>query len=422
VFVRFSTVQGERGSKDTARDVRGFAVKFYTDEGNWDLVGNNIPVFFIQDAMKFPDLVHAVKPEPHHQMPQAASAHDTFWDFVSLMPESTHMLMWVMSDRAIPRSYATMQGFGVHSFRLVNAQGESVFVKFHWTPKAGTHSLVWDEAVKISGADPDFHRRDLWERIEAGAYPEYELGVQIFTEEQAEQFSFDILDATKIVPEELVPITPVGRMVLNRNPDNFFAETEQVAFCTAHVVPGIDFSNDPLLAGRIHSYVDTQITRLGGPNFHEIPINSPIAQVHNNQRDGFHRQAIHRGRVSYEPNSLAGGCPFQAGAAQGFVSVPARICRRRRSRARCAPSRRSSPTTTRRPAVLREPVAGGAGPHRERLPLRAEQGDGAGDPRARGGDAAQRPTRRWRRGGRGPGHGPVPEPCRWRCRTRRRRR
>jgi catalase len=324
VFVRFSTVQGERGSKDTARDVRGFAVKFYTDEGNWDLVGNNIPVFFIQDSIKFPDLVHAVKPEPHHQMPQAASAHDTFWDFVSLMPESTHMLMWVMSDRAIPRSYATMQGFGVHTFRMVNAEGESVFVKFHWNPIAGTHSLVWDEAVKISGADPDYHRRDLWERIEAGNYPEYELALQVFSEEQAEQFSFDILDATKIVPEELVPLRPVGRMVLNRNPDNFFAETEQVAFCTAHVVPGLDFSNDPLLAGRIHSYVDTQISRLGGPNFHEIPINAPIAPVHNNQRDGLHRQAIHRGRVSYEPNSLAGGCPFQAGAAQGFVSVPAR--------------------------------------------------------------------------------------------------
>jgi catalase len=324
VFVRFSTVQGERGSKDTARDVRGFAVKFYTDEGNWDLVGNNIPVFFIQDAMKFPDLVHAVKPEPHHQMPQAASAHDTFWDFVSLMPESTHMLMWVMSDRAIPRSFATMQGFGVHSFRLVNAEGESVFCKFHWSPVAGTHSLVWDEAVKISGADPDFHRRDLWERIESGAFPEYELSLQVFTEAQAEDFSFDILDATKIVPEELVPLRPVGRMVLNRNPDNFFAETEQVAFCTANIIPGIDFSNDPLLAGRIHSYHDTQLSRLGGPNFHEIPINSPIAQVHNNQRDGMHRQAIHRGRVSYEPNSLAGGCPFQAGAAQGFVSVPAR--------------------------------------------------------------------------------------------------
>ena len=325
VFVRFSTVAGERGSKDTARDVRGFAVKFYTDEGNWDLVGNNMPVFFIQDAMKFPDLVHAVKPEPHHQMPQAASAHDTFWDFVSLMPESTHMLMWLMSDRAIPRSFATMQGFGVHTFRFVNAEGQSVFVKFHWNPKAGTHSLVWDEAVKISGADPDYNRRDLWERIEAGAYPEYELGVQVFTEQEADAFSFDILDATKLIPEELVPVRPIGRMVLNRNPDNFFAETEQVAFCAAHVVPGIDFSNDPLLAGRIHSYVDTQISRLGGPNFHEIPINTPLTQVHNNQRDGMHRQAIHRGKVAYEPNSLGGGCPFQAGAAQGFVSVPARI-------------------------------------------------------------------------------------------------
>jgi len=321
VFVRFSTVIGERGSTDTPRDVRGFAVKFYTDEGNWDLVGNNIPVFFIQDAMKFPDLVHAAKPEPHFAMPQAATAHDTFWDFASLMPEITHMLMWAMSDRAIPRSYRTMQGFGVNTYRLVNAAGESHFVKFHWNPKAGTHSLVWDEAVKISGADPDFHRRDLWEAIEAGAYPEYELGLQIITEEQAERFTFDVLDATKIVPEEVVPVIPVGRMVLNRNPDNFFAETEQVAFCVAHVVPGIDFSNDPLLAGRIHSYVDTQISRLGGPNFHEIPINAPVAQVHNNQRDGMHRQAIHRGRVSYEPNSLAGGCPFQAGAA-GFVSFP----------------------------------------------------------------------------------------------------
>ena len=319
VFVRFSTVLGERGSTDTARDVRGFAVKFYTDEGNWDLVGNNIPVFFIQDAMKFPDLVHAAKPEPHFAMPQAGSAHDTFWDFASLMPEITHMLMWAMSDRAIPRSYRMMQGFGVHTYRLVNANGASRFVKFHWTPRDGTHSLVWDEAVKISGADPDFHRRDLWEAIEAGAYPEWELGLQIFTEEQAEGFTFDVLDATKIVPEELVPIRPVGRLVLNRNPDNFFAETEQVAFCVAHVVPGIDFSNDPLLAGRIHSYVDTQISRLGGPNFHEIPINAPVAQVHNNQRDGMHRQAIHRGRVSYEPNSLGGGCPFQAGQA-GFVS------------------------------------------------------------------------------------------------------
>jgi catalase len=321
VFVRFSTVAGERGSTDTARDVRGFAVKFYTDEGNWDLVGNNIPVFFIQDAMKFPDVIHAVKPEPHHGMPQAASAHDTFWDFVSLMPETTHMLLWVMSDRAIPRSYRMMQGFGVHTFRFVNEAGQSKFVKFHWSPRAGTHSLAWDEAVKISGADPDFHRRDLWEAIEAGAYPEWELSVQVFTESDAERFSFDVLDATKLIPEELVPLQPIGKLVLNRNPDNFFAETEQVAFCTAHIVPGLDFSNDPLLAGRIHSYVDTQISRLGGPNFHEIPINASVAQVHNNQRDGMHRQAIPRGRVAYEPNSLGGGCPFQAGV-NGFMSFP----------------------------------------------------------------------------------------------------
>jgi catalase len=323
VFVRFSTVAGERGSIDTARDVRGFAVKFYTDEGNWDLVGNNIPVFFIQDAMKFPDLVHSVKPEPHHGMPQAASAHDTFWDFAGLMPEITHMLMWVMSDRAIPRSFRTMQGFGVHTFRLVNAQGESKLCKFHWIPKAGTHSLVWDEAVKIAGADADFHRRDLWEGIEHGVFPEYELALQVFGEDEAERFSFDVLDATKIVPEELVPLRTVGRMVLDRNPDNFFAETEQVAFCTANVVRGIDFTNDPLLQGRNHSYVDTQISRLGGANFHEIPINAPLAPLHNNQRDGMHRRAVNRGRVSYEPNSLAGGCPFQAGVAGGgYVSFP----------------------------------------------------------------------------------------------------
>ncbi len=324
VFVRFSTVAGERGSADTARDVRGFAVKFYTDEGNWDLVGNNIPVFFIQDAMKFPDLIHAAKPEPNNAIPQAATAHDTFWDFVSLMPESTHMLLWIMSDRSIPRSYRMMQGFGVHTFRLVTAKGESVFCKFHWKPVLGTHSLVWDEAVKISGCDADFHRRDLWEAIESAAYPEWELGVQVFTEEQAEEFSFDVLDSTKLVPEEMVPVTPVGRLILNRNPDNFFAETEQVAFCTAHVVPGIDFSNDPLLAGRHHSYVDTQISRLGGANFHEIPINASLAPVYNNQRDGMHRQAIARGRVAYEPNSLGGGCPFQAGM-KGFVSFPKSI-------------------------------------------------------------------------------------------------
>ena len=321
VFVRFSTVAGERGSADTVRDTRGFATKFYTREGNWDLVGNNIPVFFIQDAMKFPDVIHAVKPEPHHAMPQASSAHDTFWDFISLMPESMHHTLWVMSDRGIPRSYRTMQGFGVNTYRLVNAAGESHFVKFHWLPLAGTHSLVWDEAVKIAGADPDFHRRDLWEAIEGGCFPEYELALQIISEAQAESFAFDILDPTKLVPEELVPLRTVGRMVLDRNPDNFFAETEQVAFCVAHVVPGIDFSNDPLLQGRIHSYVDTQLTRLGGPNFHEIPINAPLAPVHNNQRDGLHRQAVHRGRVSYEPNSLGGGCPYQAGGA-GFVSAP----------------------------------------------------------------------------------------------------
>jgi catalase len=324
-FVRFSTVAGSRGSADTARDVRGFAVKFYTDEGNWDLVGNNIPVFFIQDAMKFPDLIHSVKPEPHNEIPQASSAHDTFYDFAGLTSEIFHMLMWVESDRAIPRSYRTMQGFGVHTFRLVNAKGESHFCKFHWTPLAGTHSLVWDEAVKIAGADPDFHRRDLWEAIEAGHFPEWELGLQVFTERQAEDFGvFDVLDATKIVPEELVPVRPVGRLVLDRNPDNFFAETEQVAFCTAHVVPGVDFSNDPLLQGRNFSYLDTQLTRLGGPNFHEIPINTPVAQVHNNQRDGFHRQSINRGRVAYEPNSLAGGFPNQAGA-RGFVSFPQQV-------------------------------------------------------------------------------------------------
>ncbi len=345
VFVRFSTVLGERGSTDTARDVRGFAVKFYTDEGNWDLVGNNIPVFFIQDAMKFPDLVHAAKPEPHFAMPQAGSAHDTFWDFASLMPEITHMLMWAMSDRAIPRSYRTMQGFGVHTYRLVNAQGESHFVKFHWNPKAGTHSLVWDEAVKISGADSDFHRRDLWEAIEAGAYPEWELGLQIFTEEQAEAFTFDVLDATKIVPEELVPVVPVGRLVLNRNPDNFFAETEQVAFCVAHVVPGVDFSNDPLLAGRIHSYVDTQISRLGGPNFHEIPINAPVAQVHNNQRDGMHRQAIPRGRVCTNRTRWAAAAPSRQ-AKQASCRFPSRAMP---AITKCEGRRNVSLTTIRRP-------------------------------------------------------------------------
>jgi catalase len=323
VFVRFSTVAGSRGSSDLARDVRGFAVKFYTDEGNFDLVGNNIPVFFIQDAVKFPDLIHAVKPEPHNEIPQAASAHDTFWDFVSLMPESMHMIMWVMSDRAIPRSLRMMEGFGIHTFRLVDARGVARFVKFHWKPKLGVHSVLWDEALKISGQDPDFHRRDLWEAIAAGAYPEWELGLQIIEEADEHKFAFDLLDPTKIVPEEQVPVERVGRLVLDRNPENFFAETEQVAFHPGHVVPGIEFSDDPLLQGRLFSYTDTQLTRLGGPNFHEIPINRPIAPMHNNQRDGHMRQNINVGRVAYHPNTLGGGCPMQAGrAAGGFVTYP----------------------------------------------------------------------------------------------------
>ena len=321
VFVRFSTVAGSRGSSDLARDARGFAVKFYTEEGNYDLVGNNIPVFFIQDALKFPDLIHAVKPEPHHEMPQAASAHDTFWDFISLMPESMHMIMWVMSDRAIPRSYRMMEGFGVHTFRLVNAKGIARFVKFHWKPLLGLHSVLWDEAQKISGKDPDFHRRDLWEAIEHGAYPEWEFGIQIVEEKDEQKFEFDLLDPTKLIPEELVPVQRVGKMTLNRNPDNFFTETEQVAFHPGHLVSGIDFSNDPLLQGRLFSYTDTQLIRLGGPNFHEIPINRPVAPVHNNQRDGHMRQAINDGRTSYQPNSLGGGCPMQATAdLGGFVS------------------------------------------------------------------------------------------------------
>ncbi|MBG7008379.1 catalase HPII [Pseudomonas aeruginosa] len=309
VFVRFSTVQGPRGSADTVRDVRGFAVKFYTDEGNFDLVGNNMPVFFIQDAIKFPDFVHAVKPEPHNEIPTGASAHDTFWDFVSLTPESAHMVMWLMSDRAIPIAYRNMQGFGVHTFRLVNAAGESVLVKFHWRPKSGTCSLVWDEAQKLAGKDPDFNRRTLWEDIEKGDYPEWELGLQVIPENQQDRFDFDLLDPTKLVPEELVPVRVVGRMVLNRNPDNFFAETEQVAFHVGHVVPGIDFTNDPLLQGRLFSYTDTQLLRLSGPNFNEIPINRPLCPFHNNQRDAPHRQTINRGRASYEPNSIDGGWP-----------------------------------------------------------------------------------------------------------------
>ncbi|MGZ5050124.1 MAG: catalase [Methylobacter sp.] len=321
VFVRFSTVVGSRGSADTVRDVRGFAVKFYTEEGNFDLVGNNMPVFFIQDAIKFPDLVHAIKPEPHHEIPQASSAHDTFWDFISLMPESAHMIMWLMSDRAIPRSYATMEGFGVHTFRFINEFGKSSFVKFHWKPVLGVHSLVWDEAQKLAGKDPDFHRRDLWEAINRGQYPEWELGVQIVPEPDQHKFDFDLLDATKLIPESLVPVKIIGKLTLNRNPDNFFAETEQVAFHPGHIVPGIDFTNDPLLQGRLFSYSDTQLSRLGSPNFHEIPINCSIVAVDNNQRDGHMRQTIVKGRVSYEPNSLACGYPKQQPWDEGgFVS------------------------------------------------------------------------------------------------------
>lgn len=322
VFTRFSTVAGSRGSSDMARDVRGFATKFYTSAGVFDLVGNNMPVFFIQDAIKFPDFVHAVKPEPHNEMPQAQSAHDTFWDFVSINTEATHMVLWVMSDRAIPRSYRMMEGFGVHTFKMIDDGGNVSFVKFHWKPRLGINSILWDEAVKISGKDPDFHRRDLWDAIEAGAFPQYDLGVQVVPEADEFKFDFDLLDPTKLIPEELVPVEIVGTMTLNRNPDNFFAETEQVAFCISHIVPGLDFTNDPLLQGRLFSYLDTQLKRLGGPNFHEIPINKSLAPVHNNQRDGHMRQTIDRGKTSYEPNRVSGGCPFQAGAdMSGFKSA-----------------------------------------------------------------------------------------------------
>jgi catalase len=326
VFVRFSTVAGFRGSGDLARDVRGFAVKFYTEEGNYDIVGNNIPVFFIQDAIKFPDLIHAVKPEPHNEIPQAASAHDTFWDFVSVFPESMHMIMWAMSDRAIPRSLRMMEGFGIHTFRFINEQGKGCFVKFHWKPLLGVHSVTWDEALKINGKDPDFHRRDLHDAIENGDFPEWEFGVQIVPEKDEHKFAFDLLDPTKLIPEEIIPVQRIGKMTLNRNPDNFFAETEQVAFHPGHLVPGIDFTNDPLLQGRLFSYTDTQLSRLGSPNFHEIPINRSINTVHNNQRDGHMRQQINKGKIAYDPNTLGGGCPFQAKATDGgFTSYVERI-------------------------------------------------------------------------------------------------
>ncbi|MDU7867964.1 MAG: catalase HPII, partial [Pantoea sp.] len=328
VFVRFSTVQGGAGSADTVRDIRGFATKFYTEEGVFDLVGNNTPVFFIQDAHKFPDFVHAVKPEPHNEIPQGQSAHDTFWDYVSLQPETMHNVIWAMSDRGIPRSYRTMEGFGIHTFRLINAAGKATFVRFHWKPVAGKASLLWDESQKLTGRDPDFHRRDLWEAIEAGDFPEYELGLQLIPEEDEFKFDFDILDATKLIPEELVPVEIVGKMVLNRNPDNFFAETEQVAFHPGHIVPGLDFSNDPLLQGRLFSYTDTQISRLGGPNFHEIPINRPTCPYHNFQRQGMHRQDIDTNPANYEPNSINDNWPREtppAAEGGGFESYQERV-------------------------------------------------------------------------------------------------
>ncbi|MFE0592916.1 catalase [Micromonospora echinospora] len=327
VFVRFSTVLGSRGSADTVRDTRGFATKFYTDEGTFDLVANNIPVFFIQDAIKFPDIIHAGKPHPDREIPQAQSAHDTFWDFVSLHTEAQHHTMWNMSDRAVPRSYRMMEGFGVHTFRLVNAAGETVLVKFHWKPKLGVHSLTWEEAQMLGGMDPDFHRRDLYDAIEAGAFPEWELGIQVFPDTPEETFAgIDLLDPTKMVPEELAPVQPVGRLVLNRTPTNFFAEVEQVAFHPGHLPPGIDVTNDPLLQGRLFSYVDTQLTRLGGPNFAQIPINRPHAPVNDMLRDGFHQHAVHAGVAPYRPNSLDGGNPFPAGVDDGaFVDVPVTV-------------------------------------------------------------------------------------------------
>ncbi|WP_298912030.1 catalase [uncultured Nostoc sp.] len=326
VFVRFSTVAGFRGSADTARDVRGFSVRFYTEDGNYDIVGNNIPVFFIQDAIKFPDLIHAVKPEPHNEIPQAGTAHDNFWDFISLMPESMHMIMWILSDRTLPRSYRMMQGFGIHTFRFVNEQGKARFVKFHWKPILGVHSMVWDEAQKAGGKDPDFHRRDLGDAIEMGDYPEFELGVQIVEEEDEFKFDFDILDSTKLIPEELVPVKPIGKMVLNRNPDNYFAETEQVAFQPANIVPGIDFSDDPLLQGRIFSYADTQVHRLGSANYTNLPINRPVCPFDNNQRDGVMQYNIPTSKVNYYPNSLGNGCPMTAPEnLGGFVSYKERM-------------------------------------------------------------------------------------------------
>ena len=388
LFTRFSTVGGNMGSADTARDVRGFAVKFYTRQGNWDLVGNNIPVFFIQDAIKFPDLIHAAKQEPDRGFPQAQTAHDTFWDWASLSPESTHMLMWIMSDRAIPRSFRMMEGFGVHSFRLVNEAGKSTYVKFHWRPKLGLQSVVWDEALKISGGDPDFHRRDLWNAIESGDFPEWELAVQLFDEAFAEKFDFDVLDATKLIPEEVIPLRVIGRMVLDRNPDNYFAETEQVAFCTTHVVPGIDFTNDPLLQGRNLSYLDTQLKRLGGPNFAQLPINRPQCPMRNFQRDGHAQMGIPKGRVSYSPSSLEPMTERQD-PVHGFASVAVHEAGDKlRARSETFADHLQSGS-----AVLLQPDRAGAEPHRVGVHLRIEQGRDRGCPPS--------PARPTRSGGRG---------------------
>jgi catalase len=370
VFVRFSTVAGNKGSADLARDVRGFAVKMYTREGNWDLVGNNIPVFFIQDAIKFPDLIHAAKQEPDRGFPQAQTAHDNFWDFVSLMPESTHMLVWAMSDRAIPRSFRFMEGFGVHTFRLINADGNSTYVKFHWKPKLGLQSVVWNEAVKINGADPDFHRRDLWDAIQQGDYPEWELGLQLFDDEFADTFDFDVLDPTKIIPEEVVPVRRVGRLVLDRCVDNFFAETEQVAFCTQNIIRGIDFTNDPLLQGRNFSYLDTQLKRLGSPNFTQLPVNAPKCPIAHFQQDGHMAVTNPTGPANYEPNS------WPRNIAGPREDPPPRLHElsrsRDRSRTPVAPGEFRRPLQPGAP-VLHQPDAGRTAAHHRRVRLRAEQ-------------------------------------------------
>ncbi len=387
VFVRFSTVAGNKGSFDLARDVRGFAVKFYTQDGNWDLVGNNIPVFFIQDAIKFPDVVHSVKQEPDRGFPQAQSAHDNFWDFISLMPEATHMVMWTMSDRALPRSFRFMEGFGVHSFRFVDADGASRYVKFHWKPAQGLQSVLWNEAVKINGADPDFHRRDLWDAITTGDFPQWELGVQLFDDDFADSFDFDILDATKLIPEELVPVTPIGRMVLDRTVDNFFAETEQVAFCTQNVVPGIDFTNDPLLQGRNFSYLDTQLKRLGGPNFTHLPVNAPKCPVAHFQQDGHMAVTNPVGRINYEPNSASGEArgPREDpdGGYRSFPSTEAGAKARVRSETFA-----DHFSQARQFLISQTPVE--QEPHRRRVRVRAVQGRDPGHPRADGRQPAQR--------------------------------